>query len=222
MSAVLEMVKPQTKRPSQIIYDVSWDEYEELLAAYLGKSFPRFNYNDGVLEVVMPNSVPHEEENRTLARLFEFIAVELEIDFRNFGSATFKKKDVRKGVEPDSCFYIQSVKAIEGRRDFTLEDAPPPDLIIEADVTSSSLPRFPIFAALGVPEVWRFDSNDEQVRFYRLENGKYREIENSLAIPILTSRRTTEFLEESRALSSTAWAKRVREWTRGDERETAK
>lgn len=221
MSAVLEMVKPQTRRMSQILYDVSWEEYEQLLAAYLGKSFPRFNYNDGVLEVVMPNSVPHEEENRTLARLFEFIAVELEIDFRNFGSATFKKKDVRKGVEPDSCFYIQSVKAIEGRRDFTLEDAPPPDLIIEADVTSSSLPRFPIFAALGVPEVWRFDSNDEQVRFYRLENGKYREIENSLALPILTSRRATEFLEESRELSSTAWVKRVRAWTRG-KMETAK
>lgn len=214
MSAVLEMVKPQTRRPSQILSDVSWEEYEELLAAYSGKSFPRFNYNDGVLEVVMPNSVPHEEESRTLARLFEFVAVELEIDFRNFGSATFKKKDVRKGVEPDSCFYIQSVGAIEGRRDFTLEDAPPPDLIIEADVTSSSLPRFPIFAALGVPEIWRYDSNDECVRFYRLDNGKYREIENSLSIPILTSLSATEFLENSRSVSSTAWVKQVREWTR--------
>lgn len=214
MSAVLEMVKPQTRRMSQILYDVSWEEYEQLLAAYLGKQFPRFNYNDGVLEVVMPNSFPHEEEKYILTKLVDIIAEELEIDLRNFGSATFKKKDVRKGVEPDSCFYIQSVKAIEGRRDFTLEDAPP-DLIIEADVTNSSLPRFPIFAALGVPEVWRFDSNDEQVRFYRLENGKYREIENSLAMPILTSRRATEFLEESRELSSTTWVKRVREWTRG-------
>ncbi len=149
MSAVLEKVKPRTRRQSSIIYNVSWEEYEELLAKYLGKQFPRFNYNDEVLEIVMPNSVPHEEENRTLARLFEFLAVELEIDFRNFGSATFRRKDLKKGVEPDSCFYIQSVTAIKGKRDFTLDDAPPPDLIIEADVTSSSLPRFPIFAALS-------------------------------------------------------------------------
>ncbi len=168
MSAVLEMVKPQTRRESKIHYNISWDEYEELLVKYQGKQFPRFNYNNEVLEIVMPNSVNHEEENRTLARLFEFLAVELEIDFRNLGSATFKRKDVKKGVEPDSCFYIQSVKAIEGKREFTLDDVPPPDLIIEADVTSSSLPRFPIFAALGVPEVWRYDDNDEQVRFYRI------------------------------------------------------
>lgn len=162
----------------------------------------------------MPNSATHEEESRTLARLFEFLAVEFEIDFRNFGSATFKRKDLRKGVEPDSCFYIQSVKAIEGRREFTLDDAPPPDLIIEADVTNSSLPRFPIFAALGVPEIWRYDDNDEQVRFYRLEKDKYKEIKNSLALPNLTSEKAREFLEMNQTLSSTAWAKKVREWAR--------
>lgn len=214
MSAVLELAKPQTKQQSKILYNVSWEEYEELLAAYLGKQFPRFNYNDGTLEIVMPNSISHEEEKYILTRLVDIIAEELEIDLRNFGSATFKKKDARKGVEPDSCFYIQSVKAIEGKRDFTLEEAPPPDLIIEADVTSSSLPRFPIFAALGVPEVWRYDANDEQVRFYKLEKGKYREIENSLALPILNRKTATEFLEESRTLSSTAWTRKVREWAK--------
>lgn len=160
----------------------------------------------------MPNSIPHEEENRTLARLFELIAVELEIDFRGLGSATLKNKKMKKGVEPDSCFYIQSVEKIEGKRDFELDEAPPPDLIIEADVTNSSLPRFPIFATLGVPEVWRYDSKDEQVRFYKLEKQKYAEVESSLALPVLSSTRATEFLQDNRTLSSTAWARKVREW----------
>jgi Uma2 family endonuclease len=212
MSAVLELVKPQIKQQARIHRDVSWDEYEELLTAYSGKSFPRFNYSDGVLEIVMPNSIPHEEENRTLARLFELIAVELEIDFRGLGSATLKNKNVKRGVEPDSCFYIQSVEKIEGKRDFALDEAPPPDLIIEADVTSSSLPRFPIFAALQVPEVWRYDSKDEQVRFYKLEKQKYAEVKNSLALPVLTGEKATEFLQDSRTLSSTAWARKVRDW----------
>ena len=215
MSAVLEKVKPRTRRQSSIIYNVSWEEYEELLGKYWGKQFPRFNYNDEVLEIVMPNSVSHEEEKYLLTKLVDLIAEELEISLRNFGSATFKRKDLKKGVEPDSCFYIQSVTAIEGKRDFTLDDAPPPDLIIEADVTSSSLPRFPIFAALGVPEIWRYDANDEQVRFYRLENDKYKEIKNSLALPELTNEKAREFLELSQTLSSTAWAKKVREWARG-------
>ncbi len=214
MSAVLELVKPHIERESEILHGVGWEEYEDLLSEYAGKSFPRFNYNNGVLEIAIPNSVSHEEENRTLARLFEMIAAELEIDFRGFGSATFKKKTMRKGVEPDSCFYIQSVAAISGRRDFTLEDAPPPDLVIEADVTSSSLPRFPIFAALGVPEIWRYDAKDDQVRFYQLKSGKYAEVSNSLALPILSSAKAAEFLVENQTLFSTIWVKQVREWAR--------
>ena len=53
--------------------------------------------------------------------------------------------------------------------DLTLD--PPPDLAIEIDMTSPSIPRLPIYCALGIPEVWRFDG--ETMVLLALVNGKY-------------------------------------------------
>lgn len=159
----------------------------------------------------MSNSSRHEEDSRTLARFVEMILLELEIDYRNFGSATYKRKSIRKGFEPDSCFYIQSLDLIEGKEDLECENDPPPDLIIEVNKTSSSVPRMPIFAAFGVSEVWRLAG--ETIKFYILQEGVYLETKTSLALPILASEKATEFLLESRKTKSTAWVRRVREWT---------
>jgi len=73
---------------------------------------------------------------------------------------------------------------------------PPPDLVIEVDITRSSLNRFPIFAAVGVPEVWRFDG--DRVTMYCLEGGRYSQIETSLVLAPLTASQSTIFLDDSR------------------------
>jgi Uma2 family endonuclease len=164
-----------------------------------------------VLEIMSP-SPEHEEYNRTLAALIEFVADELRINIRRLGSTTFKRPDLLKGFEPDSCFYIQSAARIRGRRRIELPQDPPPDLLIEIDVTSSSLDRFALFSQTGVPEVWRYDRS--QVRFLGLKDGQYEEITHSLAFPILTSEVVTQFLEESLELESAEWSLRLREWVR--------
>ena len=158
----------------------------------------------------MSNSSKHEEDNRILAKLVEIISEELEIDYRHLGSTTYKKKVFHKGFEPDSCFYIKSLKKIEGKTNIGIENEIPPDLIIEVNRTSSSVPRMPIFAAFGVKEVWRFNGKD--VKFYTLEKGVFLESEFSLALQILSSKQTTDFLTANREMQSTAWTKRVREW----------
>ncbi len=89
---------------------------------------------------------------------------------------------------------------------------PPPDLVIEIDVTSPSLPRSPIFAAVGVPEVWRYDGS--RVQFFKLDGGQYVEVEHSLALPPLTDAVATGFLKDSEETKSTVWLRRVREWAR--------
>ncbi|MCA1638243.1 MAG: Uma2 family endonuclease, partial [Acidobacteria bacterium] len=96
--------------------------------------------------------------------------------------------------------------------DLDIEKDPPPDLIIEVNRTSSSLPRMPIFAAFNVKEVWRFDG--KKVKFYTLEEGVYLEIEKSIALPVLSSRKATEFLRDSREMKSTAWLKKIRDWAK--------
>ena len=109
----------------------------------------------------------HETVNRTLAQLVSVIAEEMQVDIINAGSTTFKRRDLARGFEPDSCFYIQNEGRISGRAEIDLDTDPPPDLIIEIDITSPSLNTFPVYAHLGVPEVWRYDGT--RVTFFILE-----------------------------------------------------
>ncbi len=112
----------------------------------------------------------------------------------------------------NSCFYIQNGESVRGKDEIALASDPPPDLIIEIDITSESLDRFPLFAAVGVMEVWRFDRTS--VAFFRLEDDEYRKTLNSLAFPSLTSEIATRFLTESLTMKSTQWLRRVRQWAR--------
>lgn len=197
--------------PLVTLYGISWQTYEHLLTDLADCRVPRLTFDQGVLEIMSPTA-EHEEYNRTLAALIEFVADELRINIRRLGSTTFKRSDLRKGFEPDSCFYIQSAPRIRGKRRIELPQDPPPDLLIEIDVTSSSLDRFALFAQTGVAEVWRYDRS--QVQFLRLVNGQYEEMTHSLAFPILTSEVVTQFLEESLERESAEWSLRLREWVR--------
>ena len=210
MTAVLELSKPKLVR-NEVLYGISWEIYAELVAEHRHSQFPRLTYDSGILEITMSNSREHETDNRMLARLVEILAEELEINYENAGSTTFFEKSLRKGFEPDSCFYIQSLEKIAGKTDLNTESDPPPDLVIEINKTSSSVPRMPIFAAFGVAEVWRFTK--KQVKFYVLREGVYLESKMSLALPILADEQATEFLSAAREMNSTAWIKRIREWT---------
>ncbi len=193
------------------LQQVSWETYESLLADYDDQAGPRFAYDNGILEIKML-SLSHEEFNRTLALLVEILTEELDMDLRRLGSTTFLRKDLLKGVEPDSCFYIQNSDEVRGKNKVDLLNDPPPDLVIEVDVTSGSLNKFPIFAALRIPEIWRYKNG--QVTIYKLEGEDYWEVERSLALPILTDEIATQFLSESGEMKSSVWARHVRQWVR--------
>jgi Uma2 family endonuclease len=183
-----------------ILSGVSWETYQRLLDEHQEASGTHFIYDEGTLEIMVP-SARHEEPNRTLGLLVELIAGELGIDFRQLGSTTFQREDLRKGFEPGSAYYFAHASAVEGREVDPAVD-PPPDLTIEVDISSPSLDRFPIFAAFGVPEVWRYDGS--RVAIYLLEGGRYVEAVSSSALPPLTGQMATRFLEERRHLRSTS------------------
>ncbi len=191
---------------------VSWETYERLLCDYQDRPGTRFTYNDGDLEI-MVLSARHEQPNRILALLVEVVAAEFGINVCPLGSTTFKRSDLLKGFEPDTGFYIAHAAEMEGKEVDPAVD-PPPDLTIEVDVTSRSLDRFPVFAAFGVPEVWRYDESRARVLIYRLEGGRYVVVESSAVLPPLTGALLTGFLEERRRLLSAAWVRLVRDWAR--------
>jgi Uma2 family endonuclease len=202
--------------PEQLVIldNVTWETYERLINEHGERCGTRFTYDKGVLQIMVVSS-RHERPNRRLATLVEVLAEEWAIDIEQLGSTTFKREDLQKGFEPDSCFYIEHADAIRNKDTIDLAVDPPPDLSIEVDITSGSVNRFPIFAAVGIPEVWRFDGT--RVAIFRLESGEYVEEASSLAFPLITGEILTLFLRESQTLKSTAWLRKVREWARSQD-----
>ena len=187
---------------------VSWETYERLLAEHQDQGGTRFTYNEGTLEIMVASS-RHEQPSRVLAELVGVVAEEFGINLCPLGSMTFKRSDLVKGFEPDSGYYVGRDSTFWGMEVDPAVD-PPPDLILEVDVTSWSLDRFPIFAAFGVPEIWRYDGS--RVAIFRLLEGRYVEVERSQALPAVTGPVATRFLEESRRRNRTQWLRQVREW----------
>jgi Uma2 family endonuclease len=192
-----------------IMQSISWDVYEQILQSYQDSNQVHFAYDDGFLEVEVP-LFEHGKANRILQNLVTTVCNEKEIDFINAGSTTFRQRAKAKGVEPDTAFYIQNESRIRGLKNLDLNQDPPPDLVIEIDVTSPSLNKLPIYAALGVSEIWLYEG--ENVVFYKLFGGVYRQTKNSLALPFLDSETINHFLEKGFTEGSSQWDKKVREW----------
>lgn len=180
--------------PEVVLPNVSWETYERLLEDLADCSVPHLTYDRGVLEIMSPTP-EHESYNRTLNLIVEIATAELDINVRILGSSTFKRKDLKRGFEPDSCFYVKSAERIRGKKRLDLSVDPPPDLVIEIDITTSSIPRMPIYAQFGVPELWRYDGSS--LRMFKLEGDEYKAIDTSLAFPILTPRALEDFLAKS-------------------------
>ncbi len=195
-----------------ILQGVSWETYEHLLADFEDRHAAHFTYDQGVLEILVP-SIKHEEPNRALELLVEMLALELDIDIRNLGSTTFKRGDLSRGFEPDTCFYIQRLAQISGKDDIDLAVDPPPDLVIEVDITHPSLNKLPLYAAVGVTEVWRYDG--ASVTIHTLAQEAYTSSEMSRVLPGVTSAVLSQFIEESRQFRRPDWLRRVREWAQG-------
>lgn len=195
-----------------VLRDISWDFYERLLGELGDSPGTRVTYDNGLLQI-MVISAAHDNPNRTLASIVEVVAAEAGVDACHLGSTTFQRPDLLKGFEPDSCFYFQHAADVRDKDDIDLLEDPPPELVIEVDVTSSSLDRFPIFAAVGVAEVWRYAGG--AVTIYALRDGAYREVANSLALPLLTAEAITRFAASYRRTKWPLWVHSLREWVRG-------
>lgn len=178
-----------------ILNEVSWEEYEQLLND-LGDGYGvRINYFRGRLEI-MSLSQFHEMYAELLQSLALMTADRLGITFESRGSMTLKEKIFEGGAEPDSCFYVQRASLIIGKRLLDLQIDPPPDVIVEIDVSHGSRYKFDFYAKLRVPEIWRY--NEKTLEIHHLSESGYIRSSVSLAFPILTAEALTQFLEQSK------------------------
>ncbi|MEG4985221.1 Uma2 family endonuclease [Microcoleus sp. BR0-C5] len=197
--------------PEQIVQlsGISWQTYETLLAE-IGDRQIRLTYNRGNLEIMVP-SPEHERFKTIMGRFVETLAEELEVRIEPLGSTTFKRPEL-SGVEPDECFYIQNLSAVKGKKRIDLNQDPPPDLVVEIDITSRSENSLQVYADLGVPEVWIY--NGSRLRINRLENGEYVEGEISLAFPSLPILEIVRFLEQAETMDYLELVKAFRNWVK--------
>ena len=194
-----------------LLHNISWDTYEGLLRDNPNTPSLRLTYDEGDL-LIMVTSQEHEEIDDIFRRLIHLLAEEFEVQCRGFGSATYKRKDLKKGFEPDSCFYFKHQARMRGKKRFDPTRDPAPELIVEIDITSPSIKRLPLFAAFGVAEVWRFDG--EELEILHLQKGEYLKRDNSLALPKANRKAITGFIRDSFRMEPLDWIKKVRSWAR--------
>ena len=163
-----------------VINDVSWEQYEALLEE-LGEErrIPRINYCNGSLELMSP-SPAEERPHRIISYIVKILLDAQGRDWEDFGSTTFKKP-TEAGLEPDTCFYIENAERVRSLMRVNMDEDPPPDLAIEADVTSRT--TLEAYAILKVPEVWIY--NNGKLKIWLLRDGNYWESDRSSIFPDL-------------------------------------
>jgi Uma2 family endonuclease len=192
-----------------VLHNISWELYEQLLAAHESSSSPRFTYDRGELEIMSP--LPdHEESIGAIERIIELVSDERGIEIRALRSTTFRRADLERGFEPDASFYVRNEVVVRGKSRLDLTVDPPPDLVVEVDLTHSSLGKLGVFAAIGVPEVWRYDG--VSVAMVALEHGEYVELTFSREIPGVSASEVTELVSARRTMLRSEWLRRVRTW----------
>src|SRR5256885_4320844 len=161
--------------------NVSWYEYERILRdpEMMRK---RMTYDEGRLVIMSP--LPrHEHEKSLIGRMIQMLTFELDIPICTLGNTTWRRKQLRKGLEPDECYYIQNEPKVRGRDRISLTRDPPPDLVVEVEVTHHPINKLSIYEALGVPEVWWYSG--KKLRVFHLTEHGYEHVEKSVAVPFL-------------------------------------
>lgn len=155
-------LKTTSERHGVTLHGVSWGFYEQTLREVGGQPL-RFTYLDGSLEIMSP--LPeHEAVKTAICGLVDMLTYVTHRPRKSFGSATFRREDKSAGTEPDACYYFTNIDRVKGMKRFDAAVHPAPDLVIEVDLLSASIPREPVYARLGVPEIWRYDLNGLAVR----------------------------------------------------------
>ena len=192
---------------------VTWEDYENLLSDLGDESSVRVFYNQGKMEIMSPPTKEHETPRPIIYRFIVVLSEELDIEISSVGTTTLKRRLRAAGAEPDDAFYIRNIGPALGTGELNLERDPPPHIVLEIDRTSLSLDKFALYAALGVPEIWRLHKG--VVSFHHLTDNAYAQHSHSRAFPFLSTATLTEFVQHGLREGETKAAKAFRVWLKG-------
>ena len=176
-----------------VFHDISWQGYETILEVLGDKRSSRLIYYQGTLEIMMPLET-HEAATRMIERFISNLVFGLGMKIKTMGSTTLKFPELATSSEPDDCYYIQNQPLVAGKK-VDLKVDPPPDLIVEVDITYTNVDKFKVYSTMGIAEFWRY--NGEVLKIYQLQDGQYVEVEKSPTFPTWVEKtKLYEFLKE--------------------------
>jgi Uma2 family endonuclease len=212
---MLDGLPPDTR---VVIADVTWDDYESLVDVIDEGANCRVAYDGKDIELMNVGPI-HDSLGEILGQFINIVAEELRIELRGTGSTTWKRKELKRGIEADLSYYFDPAKlaaydAALARWSKKIKDYPNPDLAIEVDISRSKIDRPGIYAALKVLEIWRV--RDKKVSIARLQSdGTYAQALRSQFLPIGPDDVTRWVVSED-ARGSVTWKQRLREWVRNE------
>lgn len=176
-----------------ILRDLTWDAYKQILDVLPQSRGVRLIYDRGTLEVTIPLE-DHEYARELIGLFIRILVGEMGMKLKSMGSTTLNRADLDRGAEPDNSYYIQNQPLVAGRN-VNLDRDPPPDLVVEIDITHTDIDKNRLYAAMGVPEFWRYNGRDW--RIYQLQEGVYIECDRSPTFTRVEKEHLYRFLERA-------------------------
>jgi len=173
---------------------ISWSGYQQILQALPETRGARLIYDGGFLEITMPSEF-HESSSEWIGIFVRVLVGEMGLKLKSLRSTTLNREDLNRGAEPDCAYYIQNQSQVAGRNvDLTCD--PPPDLVVEVDITHSDIDKNRLYGAMGIPELWRYDG--QTWRIFRLQGTAYEECDRSPTFPSVAKEELYRFLADAR------------------------
>jgi Uma2 family endonuclease len=192
-----------------VFYNITWQSYEAILAALGDNRSAQLTYYKGTLEIMAPLEA-HENSKHVIGNFIEILVDEGDFEgIKGMGSTTLNLPTLTVGAEPDQGYYIANERSVRGKTvDLTTD--PPPDLILEIDITHTDINKNALYAEMGVPEFWRY--NGKVLTIYALENGNYREVDLSPTFPDVPKQQLYSYLKDCAEIGEKQAKKKLRTW----------
>ena len=173
---------------------ISWLSYQEILHALPQSRSARLTYDRGILEITMPLET-HEYASELISLFIRILVLGMGgLKLKSMRSTTINRPDLERGAEPDCAYYIQNQPKVAGKIvDFSQD--PPPDLVVEVDITHTDIDKNRLYVSLGVPEFWRYDG--QELKIYTLQESQYVESDRSPTFPWMQKEYLYNFLAEA-------------------------
>lgn len=194
IAPLLPQTIPQLVGEKRVVFHhLTWQGYQQILQALGENRAARLTYDRGMLEITTPLE-EHEFAAELIGRFIYFLVSELGLKIKSMRSTTLEREDLDRSPEPDNAYYIQNQPLVAGRTVDLTRD-PPPDLVVEVDITHTDIDKLQLYANIGVPEFWRF--NGQLWQIYQLQEKQYREVEASPTFAFVPKEKLYEFLAQA-------------------------